>query len=107
MVAAPSSGTHTPDAPEAFNVHPTSARRPYPIVVQSEHTSYTDAHITSKFVNRGAEVVSGPDGQLLVTPTEKVYELQTERAVPKTGLVPLFFFLNIDEVSPLTMSPVS
>lgn len=85
MVAAPSSGCHTPDAPEVLNVHPTSARRPYPIVVQSENTAYTDAHITSKFVNHGAEVVSGPDGQLLITPTEKTYELQTERVVPKTG----------------------
>jgi myo-inositol-1-phosphate synthase len=90
MVAAPPSGQQTPDAPESLGVHPTSARRPYPIVVQSENTSYTDAHITSKFVNRGAEIITGVDGQFLVKPTEKVYELQTERVVPKTGLVPPF-----------------
>jgi myo-inositol-1-phosphate synthase len=85
MVNAPSSGQQTPDAVEALGVHPTSARRPYPIVVESPTTSYTDEHITSKFTSRGADVVTIADGKLLVKPTEKVYELQTERKVPKTG----------------------
>jgi myo-inositol-1-phosphate synthase len=75
--APPSSGQQTPESLEAASVHPTSVRRPYPIVVQSETTSYTDDHITSKFTNRGADVVSIEGGQLLIKPTEQVYELQT------------------------------
>jgi myo-inositol-1-phosphate synthase len=82
-----SSGTNTPISEhEALaSVHPTAVRRPYPIVVQSEQTAYSDEHITAKFTNRGADVVVSQDGQYVVKPTAKSYELQTVRKVPKTG----------------------
>ncbi|TFK68475.1 Myo-inositol-1-phosphate synthase [Pluteus cervinus] len=82
------SGYNTPESElESFiEVHPTATRRPYTLTVQSEHTSYTDEHITSKFTNRGANV-SVVDGQFLVTPTAQSYEFQTERNVSKTGLL--------------------
>jgi myo-inositol-1-phosphate synthase len=68
------------------SVHPTAARRPHSIVVQSENTSYSDEFITSSFINRGAEVtVAG--GQFIVNPTAATYELQTKREVSKTGYV--------------------
>jgi myo-inositol-1-phosphate synthase len=65
-------------------VHPTSARRPHAITVQSENTIYTDEHIIAKFLDRGSHVVMS-DGQYTVTPTVKSYEFQTKRAVGKTG----------------------
>ena len=49
-------------------VHPTALRRPYSVVGQSENTTYTDNHITAKFVNRGANV-QVVDGQYVVTPS--------------------------------------
>ena len=67
-------------------VHPTAARRPNAIVVQSENTSYSDEFITSTFTNRGADVTV-QDGQFIVNPTAQTYELQTQRAVSKTGCV--------------------
>ena len=81
-----SSGLNTPESEleSVLSVHPTAARRPYPIVVQSEQTSYSDEYITSKFTNRGA-AVSVTDGQYLVKPTTTQYELQTVRKVSKTG----------------------
>lgn len=91
MVAntAPSSGTSTPPGglEGLAQVHPTAVRREYPIVVQSEHTAYSDAHITAKYTNRGADVVYA-DGQYTVKPTAKAFELQTERKVSKTGCAP-------------------
>ncbi|TFK17774.1 inositol-3-phosphate synthase [Coprinopsis marcescibilis] len=55
-------------------------------VVPSENTSFTDEHITAKFVDRGAtEVVD--NGKYIVTPTIEEYEFQTERKVSKTGLM--------------------
>jgi myo-inositol-1-phosphate synthase len=78
-----SSGYSTP-TDSFLPVHPTAARRPYPIVVRSEHTSYSDDYITSKFLNRGADVTVS-DGQFVVKPTAKPYELQTARKVAKTG----------------------
>ncbi|PCH35684.1 Myo-inositol-1-phosphate synthase [Wolfiporia cocos MD-104 SS10] len=83
-----SSGLNTPESEleSILPVHPTAARRPYPIVVQSEYTSYSDEFITSKFTNRGADV-SVTGGQYTVTPTLKQYEFQTVRKVSKTGLM--------------------
>lgn len=83
---ANSSGLNTPESEleSVLPIHPTAARRPYPIVVQSEQTAYSDEHITSKFTNRGADVTV-TDGQYLVTPTTTQYELQTVRKVSKTG----------------------
>ncbi|KAI0074837.1 Myo-inositol-1-phosphate synthase [Panus rudis PR-1116 ss-1] len=88
-IASNSSGLNTPESEleSQVPVHPTAARRPYPIVVQSENTSYSDEYITSKFVNRGANVVVSNDGQYLVQPTTKAYEFQTARKVSKTGLM--------------------
>ncbi|KAF8655881.1 hypothetical protein AX16_002866 [Volvariella volvacea WC 439] len=81
-------GYNTPESElEGFvDIHPTAVRRPYTLTVQSERTAYTDEHITSKFVNRGASV-SLTDGQFIVTPTTEEYEFQTERAPGKTGLL--------------------
>ncbi|KAK7691965.1 hypothetical protein QCA50_005370 [Cerrena zonata] len=82
------SGLNTPESEleSVLPVHPTAVRRPYPIVVQSENTSYSDEYITSKFTNRGADVAIN-DGQFIVTPTTKPYEFQTVRKVSKTGLM--------------------
>lgn len=82
------SGLNTPESEleSILPVHPTAVRRPYPIVVQSENTAYSDQYITSKFTNRGADVVVS-DGQFIVKPTSKPYEFQTERTVSKTGFV--------------------
>jgi len=95
-IAYSSAGTTTPE-PEFINgnapVHPTAARTPHPITVDSERTVYTDEHITSKFDYRGAEVVRTPEGQIKVTPTSKPYEFQTARKVQKTGYVHSRFLL--------------
>lgn len=82
----PSSGSNTPrsEFESLLPVHPTSDRRPNYLTVQSENTTYTEDHITAKYVNRGASVsVSG--GQYTVTPTSEPYEFQTVRKVGKTG----------------------
>ncbi|ESK90565.1 inositol-3-phosphate synthase [Moniliophthora roreri MCA 2997] len=83
-----SSGYNTPDSQleGVLPVHPTSARRPHSIVVQSENTSYSDEYITSKFQNRGADVTI-TNGQYIVNPTVQSYEFQTQRKVSKTGLM--------------------
>ena len=84
-----SSGLNTPNSQleSVLPVHPTATRRPTDsIVVQSENTSYTDTHITSKFVNRGSKVTV-TDGQYLITPTTDAFEFQTQRKVSKTGLM--------------------
>lgn len=88
MAPAYSSGLNTPESElESFMpVHPTAARRPYPIVVQSENTAYSDEFITSSFTNRGADVTVN-SGQFVVTPTSKTYQFQTTRKVAKTGYV--------------------
>ena len=46
------SGLNTPESEleSLVGVHPTAARRPYPIVVQSESTSYSDEYITSRIL---------------------------------------------------------
>ncbi|KAI0087081.1 Myo-inositol-1-phosphate synthase [Irpex rosettiformis] len=88
MAPSYSSGLNTPESEleSIIPPHPTSARRPYSIAVQSENTSYSDEYITSKFTHRGAEVVV-QDGQYLVKPTAKPFEFQTNRKVSKTGLL--------------------
>ena len=92
MAPAYSSGLNTPESEleSLVPVHPTAVRRPYPIVVQSENTSYLDEFITSKFINRGADVTVR-DGQFVVAPTSQTYEFQTARKVAKTGYVALCF----------------
>lgn len=91
MAAAYSSGLNTPESEleSLVPAHPTAVRRPYSIVVQSENTSYSDEFITSHFVNRGADVVVS-NGQYIVTPSSKPFELQTARKVSKTGYVVVF-----------------
>jgi myo-inositol-1-phosphate synthase len=89
MVAASSnssSGINTPifEQEAIAPVHPTAARREYPVVVQGEATAYSDEHITATFTNRGANVVL-QDGKYIVKPTATTYSLQTERKVAKTG----------------------
>ncbi|KAK7032142.1 Myo-inositol-1-phosphate synthase [Paramarasmius palmivorus] len=83
-----SSGYNTPDSQleGMLPIHPTAARRPHAIVVQSENTSYSDEYITSKFQNRGADVTI-TNGQYIVNPTVQSYEFQTQRKVSKTGLM--------------------
>ena len=89
------SGLNTPETEleSVVPVHPTAIRRPYPIVVQSENTAYSDEYITSKFTNRGADVAVN-NGQFIVTPTSKPYEFQTVRNVSKTGYVFSYNILN-------------
>jgi len=84
----PSSGATTPNSEfeSIIPVHPTAARRPHYLTVQSEYTGYTDEHITAKYTNRGASV-SVSNGQFTVTPTAEPYEFQTTRKVGKTGLM--------------------
>jgi len=81
-----SSGYTTPDneRESAVPVHPTAARRPHQIVVQSENSTFSDEYISSKYSDRGADVVI-ENGQYIVKPTTKLYEFQTERKVAKTG----------------------
>ncbi|EDR07723.1 uncharacterized protein LACBIDRAFT_190813 [Laccaria bicolor S238N-H82] len=82
------SGYNTPESEleSVLPVHPTAARRPHAITVQSENTLYTDEHITAKFFNRGAEV-NVTNGQFNITPTVQEYEFQTKRTPGKTGLM--------------------
>ncbi|KAH9006202.1 inositol-3-phosphate synthase [Lactarius hatsudake] len=90
---SPSSGNASPtpsflDAPLASVVHPTASRRPADaITVQSENTIYTDEYITSKFHNRGADVVVQEGGRYVIKPTTTPFEFRTQRKVPKTGLM--------------------
>ncbi|KAJ6487636.1 hypothetical protein C8R45DRAFT_1143877 [Mycena sanguinolenta] len=69
-----------------LHIHPTAARRPHAIVVHSENTHYSEDHITSKYVNRGASVVVSHN-HYTVTPTFQSYEFQTQKTVSKTGLM--------------------
>ena len=82
------SGYNTPESEleSVLPIHPTAARRPHAITVQSENTQYSDDYITAKFANRGSEVTV-TDGQFLVKPTVQEFEFQTKRAVSKTGYV--------------------
>ncbi|GLB33996.1 putative myo-inositol-1-phosphate synthase [Lyophyllum shimeji] len=82
------SGCTTPESQleSILPVHPTAARRPHAITVQSENTLYTDEYITSKFFDRCSNVTVS-DGQFTITPTVQPYEFQTKRAVGRTGLM--------------------
>ncbi|KAJ3574225.1 hypothetical protein NP233_g1909 [Leucocoprinus birnbaumii] len=83
-----SSGYNTPESQleGVLPVHPTAARRPNYINVQSENTLYDDQYITSKFFNRGSTVTVN-DGQFTVVPKAEEYQFRTKRAVGKTGLM--------------------
>ncbi|KAJ3873923.1 hypothetical protein F5051DRAFT_109271 [Lentinula edodes] len=83
-----SSGYNTPDSEleSVLPIHPSAARRPHAIVVQSENTAYSDEYITAKYENRSAEVTV-TDGQFLVNPTVQSFEFQTKRVPGKTGLM--------------------
>ncbi|THU98029.1 inositol-3-phosphate synthase [Dendrothele bispora CBS 962.96] len=83
-----SSGYNTPDSSleGVLPVHPTAARRPHAITVQSENTSYTDEYITAQYQNRGAEVTVS-NGQYNIVPTVQNVEFRTKRAPAKTGLM--------------------
>ncbi|KAJ3254722.1 Myo-inositol-1-phosphate synthase [Boothiomyces macroporosus] len=59
---------------------------PTSFVVNSPNVSYTDDHITSKYVYRDAKVNLTPSG-MTVVPTEKEYSFKVERNVPKLGLM--------------------
>jgi myo-inositol-1-phosphate synthase len=85
-VSVNTSGYNTPDSQieSIVQIHPTAARRPHSILVQSENTVYTDEHITAKYYNRNANVVL-ENGQFTVTPTVQPYEFQTVRTIGKTG----------------------
>lgn len=85
-----SSGYNTPDSEleSVLPIHPSAARRPHAIVVQSENTAYSDEYITAKYENRSAEVTV-MDGQFLVNPTVQSFEFQTKRVPGKTGSVVL------------------
>ena len=86
MAPTTSSGYTTPDGEleSILPPHPTAARRPHQIVVQSENSHFSDEYITSKYTDRGADVVF-VDGQYIVKPTAQSYEFQTRRKVSKTG----------------------
>jgi myo-inositol-1-phosphate synthase len=86
MTSVYSSGLNTPESEleSIVFVHPTVARRPHSVVVQSKNTSYSDEYITSRFTHRGADVVV-TGRQYLVKPTNKPFELQTARKVSKIG----------------------
>ncbi|KAK0435511.1 hypothetical protein EV421DRAFT_2022471 [Armillaria borealis] len=80
------SGYTTPESELVLPIHPTAARRPHAIVVQSENASFTDEHITAKFHNRNANITV-VNGQYIVNPTVESFEFQTKRQVSKTGLM--------------------
>ena len=86
MTPTISSGYTTPDSEleSILPPHSTAARRPHQIAVVSENVKFSDEHITSKYTDRGADVVV-VDGQYIVKPTARSYEFQTQRKVSKTG----------------------
>jgi len=88
MASTTSSGYTTPDSEleSVLPPHPTAARRPHQIVVESENARFSDDYITSKYTDRGANVVV-VNGQYIVKPTARSYEFQTQRKVSKTGYV--------------------
>ncbi|KAF9783791.1 Myo-inositol-1-phosphate synthase [Thelephora terrestris] len=88
MAPTTSSGYTTPDSEleSILPLHPTAARRPHQIVVESENSRFSDDYIISKYTDRGADVVV-VNGQYIVKPTARSYEFQTQREVSKTGLM--------------------
>lgn len=79
--------SHSPEA----SVDPTAAKRPVePVKISSPNTSYDENYIKARYVHHSAEVNvvgSGNEKTYEVKPVEKVWELRTERKVPKTGLM--------------------
>ncbi|KAI9354695.1 hypothetical protein BD770DRAFT_412076 [Pilaira anomala] len=55
--------------------------------VNSSNVQYTDEHILSKYTYYNTLVTKHPDGSLVATPTETVYEFKTERTVPRVGMM--------------------
>ncbi|KAF8901869.1 hypothetical protein CPB84DRAFT_1776868 [Gymnopilus junonius] len=100
------SGYNTPESEleSVLPIHPTAARRPHAITVQSENTLYSDEHITAKFFNRGSEVTVA-DGHFNVKPTVQEFEFQTKRAVSKTGLMMIGIGGNNGSTCALPSSP--
>ena len=90
MASAYSLGYDTPlsELGSIVPVHPTAARCPNYITIQSENTVYADGHITAKYSYCGAYIVT-VDGQFMVTPTTKPSKFQITRKVGKTGYVSL------------------
>lgn len=86
MAPTTSSGYTTPDGEleSILPPHPTAARRPHQIVVESENSTFSEEYITSKYTDRGADVVF-IDGNYVVKPTARSYEFQTQRKVSRTG----------------------
>ncbi|KAI0302321.1 hypothetical protein B0F90DRAFT_1713916 [Multifurca ochricompacta] len=91
----PSSGNASPtasvlDAPLVSPVHPTAARRPADaITVQGENTLYTDEHITSKFYNRGADVVVQDGNRYLIKPAVTPFEFRLSARSLRLGILML------------------
>jgi hypothetical protein len=55
--------------------------------VASPNVQYTDEHIHSKYEYATTKLQQGNDGKWLVHPCKQTYELKTERAVPKLGVM--------------------
>ena len=87
-------GTSTPAPASAPAVNPTSARHEETeeIHVNSDKVQYTAEHITSTYdyLNTHVKKQTNPaNGKttFVATPTKTTYQFQTERKVPKTGLM--------------------
>ena len=89
MAPTTSSGYTTPggELESVLPLHPTAARRPHQVVVDSENAKFSDDFITSKYTDRGADVVS-INGRYIVKPMVMSYEFQTQRRVSRIGYAP-------------------
>ena len=77
-------------APHASGLDNQAARDSAPpkgVVVESANVEYTDRFITSKYTYRTTDVRRGADGSYVATPKETVYDFQTDRTVPKVGMM--------------------
>ncbi|KAJ1995000.1 Myo-inositol-1-phosphate synthase [Dimargaris cristalligena] len=61
--------------------------RNLPYVVQSPNVCYTDTHIESDYVYQNTRVRRDPAGHLVAEPTETHYQFQTDRTVPRVGVM--------------------
>jgi myo-inositol-1-phosphate synthase len=55
--------------------------------VNSPNVVYSDSEIKSKYTYRTTKVETKPDGKLVATPNETVYDFKVERKVPKVGMM--------------------
>jgi myo-inositol-1-phosphate synthase len=55
--------------------------------VDSPNVVYTDEEIKTKYVYRTTAVSRTPEGKLLATPKETVYDFKVQRQVPKVGMM--------------------